>query len=355
MKIVYVDTSITGHHIPYMSSLISANTEADFVLITPEKISNLVCKQYVCNKFKSKDPFAYIMWMREVCKIVKKENPNIVHFLYGDVFYRYFGVCLSMLKRYKTIVTLHWARTKKIEVFSTKRLCKKVSQVVVHSEYIKHLFEQEYNIHNVCHIEYPQFNSIKCDKKQACDFWGISDKITTIACIGNTRYDKGLDLLLEALKPVKKPYQLLVAGKAEAFDEKYIRDNVVGSEKVKTHLEYLSDDELAYAIGAADIIALPYRRSFNGASGPLGEGVALNKCIIGPKHGVLGYTIERYHLGYVFDTENLESLSEVLERAVEQDFVCDDQYIKYQKMLDKNDFNSKYSALYLNCLIETKY
>lgn len=50
----------------------------------------------------------------------------------------------------------------------------------------------------------------------------------------------------------------------------------------------MTDREFAEVIAASDIIALPYRKKFNGASGPLVEGVYLGKCIIGPNHGNLG-------------------------------------------------------------------
>lgn len=344
MKIVFVDISVGGHHLVYLNGIIE-NTDIEPVLIVSEKIEGLECKQYVA-KAKDRTIKRYIQWIKEVHKIVDKEKPDIVHFLYGDAFYRYFGYGLKLFKKYRTVVTLHWARTKFIEKISTKILATMVDTVVVHSLYIKNLIEN-YGIKNIVDIEYPQFNSVAVDKKKACEFFGLAENVPVIACIGNTRYDKGLDLLLEALKDVNRPFQLLVAGKEDAFDEKYIREHTDNyKEKVKFYLRYLSDEEIACAFSAADIIALPYRKNFNGASGPLTEGVSLNKCILGPEHGDLGFKIRTYHLGYTFETENISNLAFVIDEILTKGFKVDDVYASYRKALEPDLFKQKYNKLY---------
>ncbi len=346
MKIAYVDISTDGHHLTYLSALTESKAY-ESILILPEKI-DLDCKQYVCStkEGKKRNLRTFLKWISEVYQIVKKEKPDIVHFLYGDAFYRFFGAGLSKFKKYKTVVTLHWARNSFAGKFSTKMICSKVDCVVVHSQYIKDLFGS-YGVKNVMHIEYPQFNERKISKKEACQYWGIDESIPTISCIGNTRHDKGLDVLLEALRKVKSPFQLLIAGKEEAFDEEYILQ--VASpfkDRLKLCLHYLSDTELSNALGGADIIILPYRKVFDGASGPLGEGVALSKCIVGPNHGTLGYTIKNNHLGYTFESENVDSLVNVIELALSKPFVTDNVYEKYKDMLNPKFFILSYKELY---------
>lgn len=70
----------------------------------------------------------------------------------------------------------------------------------------------------------------------------------------------------------------------------------------------MTDEEFEMAIQAVDAIVLPYRKTFNGASGPLGEGVAKGKMIIAANHGSLGDIVEKNHLGYTFESENIEAL-----------------------------------------------
>ena len=100
------------------------------------------------------------------------------------------------------------------------------------------------------------------------------------------------------------------------------------------------------AIAAADIIALPYRNSFNGASGPLGEGVSKDKCIVGSAHGNLGYTIKENHLGYVFKTEDSDDLARVLMQVLEGEFSIDEQYRAYKDMLKPEIFRTSYRKVY---------
>lgn len=103
---------------------------------------------------------------------------------------------------------------------------------------------------------------------------------------------------------------------------------------------------LSDGLGASDIIVLPYRKVFGGASGLLCEGVALGKCIVDLNHGTLGYTIEKKHLGYTFESENAKSLADVLEKALNKNFQLDENYKKYQKSLNPEYFSKSYMNLY---------
>ena len=347
MRILYVDISISGHHISYMRGL-TANNEENCILIVPEKIDEIECKQYVCQlpTTNKKNLASHYSWIRSIKKIADLEKPDIIHFLWGDYFYSHYGLGLSMLKKYKLMMTLHLNRESIRGHLSLKMTMKKMSMIVVHSEYIKMQLQNE-KISNIFHVEYPQFNSLSCDREVARNYFMLKPDIPVIGCIGGTMGYKGLDILLEALKNVKTPFQLLVAGKKVVYDEQYIREHTATySDRVHACIKFLSDEELSYALNASDIIALPYRRWFNGASGPLGEGVSLGKCIIGPSHGTLRYTIENNHLGYIFESENIESLSETIEIALQNDFIKDSQYVNYQKSLSPEKFRESYNMVY---------
>ena len=347
MKVLFVDTAVSGHHVSYLSSLLCGES-VEPVLVLPEKLKTFSGTQYLCKYDTSNGRTfrVYWKWINDVLKIAKKEQPDVIHFLYGDVFYRYFGVGLRLFKQYKTIVTLHWAKSKPIEIISTKMICSQIDKVVVHSDYIKQSLKG-YGVKNAEHIEYPQFNKHSITKQNACRYWGLREDVPTILCMGNTRYDKGLDILLDALKSVNVPFQLLIAGKEESFDKGYIEKEASPYlDRVKLCLHFLSDEELANAFGVSDIVVLPYRLVFNGASGPLGEGVALEKCIVGPDHGTLGYTIRENHLGYTFESENRESLAIVLNEALSMSFVMDDKYKSYRDSLDPKKFSEKYEDVY---------
>lgn len=347
MKIVYIDVSSKGHHKVYMKEIIEHNN-CENILILPEKINDIECKQYIYSQVDmyNKRFVPFCNWINELKYIVEKECPDIVHFLYGDVFYKYFGYGLSQFKKYKTIVTMHWTKANALGMISAKSIASKVDMMVVHTEYMKKKFSAG-GIKNIAHIEYPQFNIKKLKKKEAEKFWGINTDTNVIACIGGTRYDKGLDLLLDALNQVKAPFKLLIAGKAESFDEQFIRERAAGYiDNVVMKLDYLTDRELSCAINSADIIALPYRKMFTGASGPLTEGVCLDKIIVGPDHGSIGDIITANHLGYTFEAENVDSLADVMQKALSYDFVIDESYEEYKKRLSPEKFVKEYIRLY---------
>lgn len=346
MKIVYVDTNIAGHHIPYLQGLAGLADEA--VAILPENVPTLAMQQYVCEfptapKRKLSD---FDKWIRAVKAAVDAEKPDIVHFLMGDDFYRFFGWGLRRFSAYKTILTLHWMRGGLPGVLSTKCIAGAVDTVVVHSDYLKCRLQDE-GIHNVIHIEYPRFQTLTYEPQTAKAHWDLKPDVPVIACLGNTRYDKGIDILLDALRSVKAPFQLLVAGKAAYFDETFIRDKIKAyQDHVTLHLNYLSDEEMALAASAADLVVLPYRKVFDGASGPLGEGAALGKVIIGPDHGNLGDTIRKNHLGYTFQSEDTSSLAQTLEKALTQSFERDTVYEAYQRALNPERFRDGYRLAY---------
>lgn len=350
MKVLMIDTALDGHHIAYLKEIVHG-CKNDFTLVLPEKtdeFKNLKVITYSPVDLGNKRYLSYINWMRELVKIAKKEKPDIVHFLVGDVYYKYFGSGLEMFRDFRTVMTIHWIRKGYLKRLSLKRFCRQVDFVVVHSSYLLKEVQRE-GIENSYLIQYPQFKKPNLiTKNEARDYWKINAKVPVILSLGNTREDKGLDVLIKALNKVNHPFHLLVAGKPEKFDASYINAHTQKyASQVTMCLRYLTDKEVELAIMAADIIALPYKASFNGASGPLGEGVSYGKCIIGSDHGNLGDTIHENHLGYTFETENADSLAEVLNEALGQKFILDDKYMAYKESLAPELFVKRYDNLYL--------
>ncbi len=341
MKVLYVDTQLSGHHLRYLQAL----ENEDSVCLIPETDEKLKSKVIKWRKTSSSYRISYLQRMLYIKKIADQEKPDVIHFLYGDYLYRFFGIFMNLFGKYRTVVTFHWMKTGFFQKISTRRLCRRIDSAVVHSGYIKDYF-MSLGVKNVEHIEYPVFEKHREENPKA--YWNIPDDAPLIACIGNTRNDKGLDILLNALKKLDpSSFRLLVAGKAEMFDENYIAENTKGM-NVTTHLSYLSDEELNYALSAADIICLPYRKIFNGASGPLTEGASLGKCIVGSDHGNLGNTITSNHLGYVFKAEDEDDLAATLKEILPKKFEPDETYKAFQEKLDVDSFKKHYEELFCN-------
>lgn len=355
MKVILIDAVMYGHHQAYFEALMDGlSTEHQVIGTVPSEYENpryhlIQLDLYKENMdVKATHILAYLQWMWNLCKIVKREKPDVVHFLYGDVLYRYFGAGLHFLGHAKVIVTFHQVRRSRLRDRSIKRICRYATQVVLHTDKLVEDLKV-LGIRNVKKVEYPCFGrNESVGKEDAQKALGIdSERRPVLLALGGTRYDKGLDILLEALDQVEAPFYLLIAGYPEQFDEEYIRANTGQyRDRVKYILKYLSDEELSLCFAAADFVVLPYRKVFDGASGPLGEGVARNKVVIGPNHGSLGRIIEENHLGYVFETENVRSLAQTIQKALNQPYERDERYQSYQKELSAATFVANYQEIY---------
>lgn len=355
MKLLLIDAVMYGHHKTYFEALMDGlEAEHQVIGVVPDGYENpryrLIHATLYRENMSAKDmhAIAYLEWMYRIGKIIKEEKPDIVHFLYGDIMYRYFGAGLRFCGKAKTVVTFHQVRRSRVRDISIKRICRQITQGVLHTDKLVNDLN-ELGIKNIQKIEYPCFGQ-KCDCSQAeaQKELGLDTKqCPVLLALGGTRYDKGLDILLDALDVVQTPFYLLVAGYPETYDEAYIAEHIKPyKERVTCILKYLSDEEFALCIAAADLIVLPYRKSFDGASGPLGEGVAKDKIIVGADHGSLGQTIRENHLGYVFKSENKDELADAIEYALSKPFVRDSEYRAYQKKISPHTFIENYQTLY---------
>lgn len=352
MKILFVDTTLDGHHLQYLKSL-TQSKEHEYIVAVGECCYLPKVKNYQLSH-STLSLIPYIRWLCTLRKIVKIEKPDIIHILNGDALYRFLGLLLKMVfSKTPTIITFHHLRKDMLHVIALKRIMKIVDFGVVHTNEIKRFIEKN-SIRNIVHIEYPQFNTFTdISKSECCEILDIPSDVPVLLSLGGTRYDKGLDLLLSALNKVECNFILLIAGVEVDFNRDYIEKMVNQySSKVKLLLKYLSDKEMSVCLGASDVIVLPYREIFDGASGPLGEGVAMKKIIVGPSHGSLNDIIINNHLGYTFQTENIKDLGYVIEKALAEKFEYDLTALEYRSQLSTEVFREKYQILYTS--IQTK-
>ena len=352
-KVLLVDFYAKGHNRNYIKHIIKANYNNDVVAIYPEdSLKNT--KVYKCEENQvCKSIFKYILFISELKKILFEEQPDIVHFLTGDKLYRFFGIGLyHELKNCKSIVTFHHLRTNGLRKMSLKHICRSFDKCVVHSEELENQLN-ELKIDNVEVIHYPHFNKItNKSKDEIRDELGIPKEKFVFGAFGGTRYDKGLDLLIQAMKKIvsdNKNTLLLIAGKEVDFSKDYIKDNTFEiEENIKIDMRPIPDELYEEYLKCVDVIVLPYRSSFNGASGPLNEGVIYGKQIVGPSHGNLGACIEKYKLGKMFISEDIVSLEEALQSTYSDRFLISDEYKKYKNMLSVDMFYDNYRKLYKN-------
>ena len=348
MKILYVETQSSGHHQKYYNCLLKHFKAEKLIGVFPSGTNfDETIKYHLDNESHGVAIIKYIKWLRAVYKIANKEKPDIIHFLYADYFYRYFGSFLKILRKYHTVATFHHVKRSRFRDISIKHICKNINDCVVHTESLKHDLMQ-LGIKNINQIEYPVF--FEQDNKGVLpDSVDLPDKIDfkILSALGSTRYDKGLDILLESLKNLEEKFLLIIAGSEAYFTREQINNMIeTYSDKVILYLQYLTDDELIAFIRLSDIIVLPYRKMFDGASGPLAEGVFWGKRIVGPSHGSLGNIINENDLGITFESENTDSLKKAIKEALKIPAGYSSKYLNYQDRLSQESFSAAYAEIY---------
>jgi glycosyltransferase involved in cell wall biosynthesis len=225
--------------------------------------------------------------------------------------------------------TLHWSPTRKWKRRFLLFLLKTsvINKMVVHGDYTQHEFNallRPRDERKVVNIHFPNF-PLSNQRDEAglgeIDSLLLGWKRPYFLCFGGLRYDKGIDLLLEAASPLKESdFTLIIAGSEAYFKEVDIRQlsGKFGiNDKVFLDLRFIPENVMDYYFGICDAVILPYRRLFSGQSGPLTEGAARNKFILGPSHGEIGHTIHTYELGRTFESDNVQDLTDKLEQALE--------------------------------------
>lgn len=291
----------------------------------------------------------YIRGLHERVKYISKikTESKIFHFLVLDFLYRY-PIVFILLKRkgIKIIATLH--NTPRAE--SSKRVLRFTSRyidiIVVHSDYLR---EQLNNmgITNVVSINYPAL----IDQKIKIQNISLPENKIKIVCLGGTRFGKGADIAINAAGKMtledKDKALFIFAGKEE--DIKYSDICKIAKEysvNILVDNRVLPESDYWGYINTADAVFIPYRSGFAAASGPMTDAVSFGKTIIGPSTGNLGYTIKTNEIGYTFEAENIEDISNTLHVFLNGEFIYSQRAKEYKNSLSVDSFIDKYNRLY---------
>lgn len=277
-------------------------------------------------KFLYGNPFKKIYGIYRALKSqlneVPKDRNNISHILYSDIYYKVPFITSGLLRRSKTIVTMHSCPNGWLKHLLIKNFCKRVDAVIVHSEYIKSKIESM-GLSNVYLVHYPSFYDYSKigTKNDVRSKYNIPANKIVISALGGTREDKGADLLLECfahISPaVKKDIIINIAGKAIDFDEDILKRIAErNGVNVRLDLRMLSDEEFMENVVMSDYMVFPYRKHMTANSGPMTEAM-VNKipCIV-PAETNLSDIAKKYNVGINFEQENIISLAHAIESLV---------------------------------------
>ncbi|GMK41159.1 hypothetical protein PCCS19_42150 [Paenibacillus sp. CCS19] len=340
-QICLMDNILDGHHTAYLKTLnqIPATNNISKEMMTISPIRSIV--PYMKERFAV---FRYAFG--EV-----NHRFSVLHFLYIDNLY-VAGAAYRFPKHCKLIGTLHQFPQSSIKQKLLRMFCRRLEYVIVHSEFTGAQLE-EIGIFNYVVINYPVFynSGLQISRNEMKVNAGLSEDKMVISALGGTRSDKGLDLLLQALKYIGKEYHdkliINIAGKEENITKEQINHTLSSLDiESRVVLRLLSDEEFYQNVKLSDAIILPYRTIFNGNSGPMTEGVYQGIPIIGPSHGNIGALINRHRLGYTFESENIESIARTIEHFINDKWQVNELSEQYRQSLEVGAFIQNHQELY---------
>jgi len=281
---------------------------------------NEVSKYILENKidkviFRYWHPF-FIPAFHFIIKKIRKNNNNIKIFCICDNIYPHNYFPFS-----KTLIKLFLKNVDKYFVMSdnTFNQIKEFSQV----KDIKKIFlplKESFG---------PALNQKMCQKKINID----SDFI--ILFFGLIRDYKGLDVLLKSLykfKKLKNNFKLIIAGECYTQKNKYL--DLINKYNLNSNIfwddSYIPDENVNVYFSACDVVVLPYKKASQ--SGIIPISFNYNKLILTSNIAGLKEFVVPGKTGYLFDTENPNSLSVTLSKIYyKHDFKESDNFISVHK------------------------
>lgn len=141
----------------------------------------------------------------------------------------------------------------------------------------------------------------------------LSNKKFTILFFGFPFYGKGIDIFISAIKYLNKDFQFIISSNLKLINFNYdlnILEKYKKNKRVKIIEKYVSIKKREQIFGAADLVCLPYRKSYAfQSSAVLTEAILFNKFYIAPNINPFRQFNQKYkNLGLLFNPEDIKSL-----------------------------------------------
>ena len=276
----------------------------------------------------------------------KFSGVNICHFhLFHVNVLVFFDFILSKVLGMKVVYTIHdvvsFENTKSSEKLSNF-IYKKADKILTHNNFSKEIFKSHYTEVNsdldiIPHGNYVPFLNIKDDMDLSRKKLGIPKDKTILLFFGMIKKVKGLEVLLNALSSVvdKNPNVILViAGRVWENDfsvyQKIIDENNL-SEYCIIHNKFIPHEDVGHYYASADLVVLPYKRIYQ--SGVLMMSLSYEKAVLVSDLPPLIEVIDDDKTGFVFRSEDAFSLSEKLNKILENKFKMEEVRIKASEIV----------------------
>ena len=352
MRVLLCERNFSGHRKKYLEGLLKVS-DIEFFCYAPENVGVDAEHFIPYSAAKERSLAEYRAWIRTIKQVVRRDRIDVVHILDGDSIMRYFGWGFGRFKVPRLVITYHHffpglIRRISYLCMSGRRNCVSVA----HTQSVREkLLAAGVKTVELC--GYPAFDFHRIAQRSAeaaKKYWKLPDHIPAIGIVGGMCSYKNILPFLETLSSVKGKFALLICGKESDVTEVQIRQAVRAYEdRTVLKIEKLSEEEYELAIAASDIIFCIYSHVFDGASGPLTDGVCAGKMILSCAHGSLGNIVRSWHLGLTAECEDRDEVLERTEQVLAQcgSWKYDELAGAYRQQLMPEAFRERYREIYL--------
>jgi len=232
----------------------------------------------------------------------------------------------------------------KIDMKIIGRLYKNADLLLVHSNALKNEVLDLFSLNpeKVRVIPHGYFNLPRSpvDVTTLKEKYHVPSDRKTLLFFGTIRENKGLDILLDVMKGIKKEFFLLIAGRIAGVSEPSADHykNIIRTNNIDDSIywveRYITEEEAAEVFKISDAVVLPYKKSFHAQSGVLNLAIGYEKPCVASAVGGIGETVKYYDLGIVVKPENVEDLQRGIIRVFE-----DNIKFGFDKYKDDNNWD----------------
>ncbi len=163
-------------------------------------------------------------------------------------------------------------------------------------------------------ISTAEIGRIESDPTASTLYADFKDEVRVVA-LGRQSDRKGLPDIIRAARELDQAgkIRLYVSGSLESGQEKLTSPlKELTPRPIVWRDSYVSEAEIRRTYRDAHYVIMPYARSFEGSSGVFSYAAAFKKPVIATEHGCIGYRINEFGLGYVYESGNAAALARLL-------------------------------------------
>lgn len=353
-RILLFDIYTTGHHGYYSAYLsrylLEKGYKVMFITCEDERTKSIFKNipeleiEYVEGNPHERISKSFVKRNIQLFKIFKKGlsiamnwKANIIHFLTLDYNILPLYPAILKLQKHNIVCTLWWPyfisyrKAKNLNLF--KKAYYKITSIMlkhmlktnvidllfVHSANIKELINLEFKFKNffdqkIVVIPDPVVTSYgQFSIKDARKMLNLPEEATIMLYFGILNKIKGIDILLESIANIKGYFYLVIAGRPVDFSQTDIdiyKKKLDEPYKIIDHIGYIPEDKVNLYFLSADVVVIPYRKSFLGTSGVLQRACGAGKPVIATDVGEVGKAVRENNLGIVVEPESVIALRE---------------------------------------------